>query len=219
MEPERTLVKAERTISWGIYAVAFAAAVVIFGIGMWAGLQIERGVTDQLMGTASTLNQNWVSLETLLLMEDSPMFCTYLQDQMTSFDSETFDLGKKIGYMEERRGVDPNLKSEYMSLEIRDYLTAQRINKRCGTNTSLILYFVSSSSCPTCPQQGTELTKARDNNDIRVYTFDMDVTNSMVGSLAKIYNITNYPSIVVNDKTYSGIMDSESIVNATQSKG
>jgi len=215
-EEERRLVKTERGISWKVYAAAFVSSLVIFGIGIWTGLQIEKGVTDQLTDTANTISQSWVSLETLLMMEDSPMFCEYITDQMQSFDSETFDLGKKIGYMEERRGVDPNLKSEYMSLETRDYLTAQKINTRCGTNTSLILYFVSSSSCPACPQQGAELTKARESGDIRIYTYDMDIKNSMASSLAKMYDVTTYPSIVVDGKKHVGLISSDDILVAAK---
>lgn len=219
IESEKKLVKTERTISWTLYGAAFVAALVIFGIGIWIGLQIESSVTNQLTNTATTINQDWVSLETLMMMENSPMFCGYIKDQMQSFDSETVDLGNKIGVMEESRGVDPNLKFEYMSLETRDYLTAQMINERCGTNTSLILYFISSSNCPICSQQGAELTTARENRNIRVYTFDMDVNNSMASALADAYNIFSYPSIVVNGKTYTGLVSSASILLATNSSG
>jgi hypothetical protein len=205
--------KTKREISWGLYAAAFIISAIIFGIGMWAGLRIEKSVTEELSATVNRIDQQWIALETLMLMDSSPAFCDYLTQEMQSFDSETFSLGQRIGYMEEKKGVDPSLKSEYMSLEVRDYLVASKINEKCGANTSLVLYFVSSSDCPNCKEQGIQLTSARERTGARVYTFDMDVENSMVSALDGIFKIDSYPSIVIDSKKYTEYMTADSIVS------
>jgi glutaredoxin-related protein len=119
--------------------------------------------------------------------------------------------------MEEKKGVDPSLKSEYMSLEIRDYLVANKINEKCNENASLILYFVSSANCPSCKDQGNQLTLARESTGARVYTFDMDVNNSMVSALAGMFSISTYPSIVIDSTTYSGYMTADKILSEIKS--
>jgi len=207
------LQKTKREISWGLYATAFIISAIIFGIGMWAGLQIEKSVTEELSATVSRIDQQWIALGTLMLMDNSPAFCDYLTQEMQSFDSETFSLGQKIGYMEEKKGVDPSLKSEYMSLEVRDYLVANKINEKCGTNTSLVLYFVSSSNCLDCKEQGNQLTSARESTGARVYTFDMDVENDMVSVLSGAFKVNTYPSIVINSTKHTGYMTADSIVS------
>ena len=207
------LQKTKREISWRLYAVAFIISAVIFGIGMWAGLQIEKSVTEELSTTVSRIDHQWIALETLMLMDSSPAFCDYLTQELQSFDSETFSLGQRIGYMEEKKGVDPSLKSEYMSLEVRDYLVANKINEKCGANASLVLYFVSSSNCSNCKEQGSQLTSARKSVGARVYTFDMDVKNSMVSALAGIFKINSYPSIVIDSRKHTEYMTANSIVS------
>jgi len=207
------LKKTRREISWRLYAAAFIISAITFGIGMWAGLQIEKSVTEELSMTVSRIDQQWIALETLMLMDSSPAFCDYLTQEMQSFDSETFSLGQRIGYMEEKKGVDPSLKSEYMSLEVRDYLVANKINEKCGANTSLVLYFVSSANCPNCKEQGSQLTSARERTGARVYTFDMDVKNSMVSALAGMFNINSYPSIVIDSKRHTEYITADRIVS------
>jgi hypothetical protein len=205
--------KTKREISWKLYTVAFIISAIIFGLGMWAGLQIEKSVTEELSTTVNRIDQQWIALETLMLMDSSPAFCDYLTQEMQSFDTETFSLGQRIGYMEEKKGVDPLLKSEYMSLEVRDYLVANKINEKCGANTSLVLYFVSSSDCPNCKEQGNQLTSARERTGARVYTFDMDVKNSMVSAVAGIFKINAYPSIVIDSAKHTEYMTSDLIVS------
>lgn len=211
---EMELQKTKREISWGLYATAFVISAIIFGVGIWVGLQIENSATASLSNNVNSINQQWTNLETLIMLDSSPNFCNYFTEEMKSFDSETYSIGQQIGYMEEKTGVDPDLKSEYMSLEIRDYLTAEELNEKCAMNTPLVLYFVSSDNCPTCQSVGNELTAARQETGARVYTFDTAVNNSMVSSLASIFEITTYPTILINSLKYSGPLQANDIATA-----
>jgi hypothetical protein len=208
-----SLKKTERNVSWNIYIIALVFSIIIFGSGMWAGLQIEKSVTEKMMDTISTVRQSITSLETMLLFEESPEFCDFFNEEMNKFDSETASLGEKIGYMEEHRGEDLALKSEYMTLELRDYLLVKRIDKVCGTKTNIILYFLNSDTCSDCFSQGLELTKARQNTSMRVYSFDIIVNNTAITALQKSFNVSSFPSLVINGKKWTGLMHSEEILN------
>lgn len=211
------LQKTKREISWRLYITAFIISAIIFGVGIWVGLQIEKSTTTSLLDTVNSMDQQWTTLETMMMLDSSPMFCNYFTDQMKNFDSETFSLGQQIGYMEEKTGVDPSLKSEYMSLEVRDYLAAEKLNEKCGMNTPLVLYFVSSTNCPACQSIGNELTNARQQTGARVYTFDVDVNNSMVSALSRVFEIQYYPSIIIDSVRYSGLMQSNAMAAAINS--
>ncbi len=206
--------KTERTINWSIYFIGFVISALIFGIGFWFGSQIETGVAEQLKRTIDITRGGVVSVETMLILENDSSFCEFFMDEMAKSDSETYELGKKIGYMEERKGVDPQLKADYMTLEFRDYLLSKRIDAKCNGNSTLVLYFLSSSSCPDCKSQGLELTKVRDQIPLRVYSFDMDINNSLVNSLSKSYEIERYPTLIINDKKYVGYLSSQDILKA-----
>jgi hypothetical protein len=101
-----------------------------------------------------------------------------------------------------------------MSLELRDYMLTKRINSKCGDNTTLVLYFLSSSSCPDCRAQGDELTKAREQGSLRVYSFDMDINNSLTQSLMQMHKIDKYPTTIISDKKHEGYLTSQEILNA-----
>ena len=208
--------KTNRSVNWGLYGTAFVISAVIFGVGFWLGVQIEKGVAAEVSNQIGKVRQNIGSLETLFLLEDSSMFCGSMTFEMDKFDSETFDLGARIGFMEEHKGIDPSLKSEYMSLELRDYLLVQKINKKCGGNVTTILYFLSSSSCEECRSQGLELTKTRESIAARVYSFDLDINNSFVNAFAASLKVTQYPAIVVNNRVYTGFTPSDSILRAVR---
>lgn len=206
------LTKTQRRIDWGTYLFAFVAAVVIFGIGLWIGLSIEQEVSQGIMASMERTRQQIAAIEMMLLLEDDGTFCDLFDEAIERIDRETFEFGKKIGYMEERKGADLQLKADYMLLELRDYLLIKNFENRCGKNLNVVLYFLSSSNCTQCGTQGAELTQAKESVGIRVYSFDADVSSTAVQALIGKYNITAYPSLVIGEKGYSGLMAAEQII-------
>lgn len=204
--------KTNREFNWKIYVTGFVITSIIFSVGIFVGLQIESEVSSQLIQNIEQTKQKISAVETMLILEDSPVFCEFFAEEVGKFDAETSELGQKIGYMEERKNIDPELKIAYMTLELRDYLLVKKINERCNQNTTLILYFLSSNDCKDCRNQGTELTKAREENEIRVYSFDSYVNSSVARALIKSYDITSYPSLVINENKYEGLMNKEQIL-------
>jgi len=208
--------KTERQINWSIYVIGFIISTIIFGAGFWLGSQIEKSVSESLQKTIGDTRSKITSIETMLILQDDPAFCSFFLDEISNFDKETYALGTKIGYMEERKDIDPQLKADYMALELRDYFLAKKINSKCGSNASLVLYFLSSSSCSTCRAQGNELTSARQQAAIRVYSFDIDINSSLVNSLVQSQSIKTYPTLVINDKKYEGYVTMQAILDAVK---
>jgi hypothetical protein len=198
------LKKLERKISWDLYLTAFVISLVIFGVGIWVGLQIEQEVNSQLIQNIQSTNNKMLLLSNLLLLENDSAFCKYIEKEMSVFDDETYQIGKQIGFMEEKRGIDEDLKKIYMELEFRDYLLSKKINEKCNSKQNIILYFVSSSNCSICKEQGEKISAAKEGTNTRVYTFDIDIESELISSLLQKYNISRTPSIIINDKIYSG---------------
>lgn len=210
------LQKIERKISWNLYITAFVISLIIFGIGIWFGLQIERSVTEQIDYKINSLDNRLIAVANIMLMENETGYCDYLKSEMNKFDEETYELGMQIEFMEEKRGVDPNLKINYMELEFRDYLLSKKLNEMCGKNETLVLYFVSSEECNNCKLQGENITSARKKIGMRVYTFDVSINSSVTRALIERFNISNVPIIVINDKIYNKFMSEEEIISASQ---
>jgi len=200
-----------RKLNWQLYVAALLITIIVFGSGLWVGIQIEKGVTAGVDARIAEVRQRSLSVETMLLMEESPQFCSFFVEEMNAFDSETYDLGQKIGYMEDRGQVEPQLKADYMMLELRDYLLLLRVSKRCNMTSNVILYFLSSTDCASCRQQGDEITKARQGTSVRVYSFDMAINSTAISAFQRSYNVTMYPTLIINGNKFSGLMTAKDI--------
>lgn len=205
------LKKTIRKLNWQLYVAALLITIIVFGSGFWVGLQIEKNATAGVDASIAEVRQRSLSVETMLLMEESPQFCSFFVEEMNNFDSETYDLGQKIGYMEDRGQVEPQVKANYMMLELRDYLLLQRINKRCNMTSDVVLYFLSSADCASCRQQGDEITRARQGTSVRVYSFDAAINSTAISALQLSYNVTMYPTLIINGKKFSGLMAAKDI--------
>ncbi|MCS7109668.1 MAG: hypothetical protein NZ903_02640 [Candidatus Micrarchaeota archaeon] len=207
------LKKIERKISWNLYINAFVISLIIFGAGIWFGIQIEKAATAQISERIENVGEKISTLSVLMLLENEKEYCPYLKEQMMMFERETYQLGEEIEYMEEKKGGNEIIKIEYMELEFRDYLLSKKMNQICNERQNLILYFVNSENCEICRKQGDIITSIRKRTNTKVYTFDMAINSSLVEILKRKYRIDTVPSIVINDEIYSGFMDEEAIIS------
>ena len=130
---------------------------------------------------------------------------------------ELFELGQKLTSMENSLGKKNqqvlDLKKYYSVLEIRQYLFVKKASKQCNKSATPILYFYSNEEdCADCEQQGFILNYIRNElPDIHVFSFDSNLESSPVKALILNYNVTSVPSLVINQKTYAGLRDSDEV--------
>ena len=108
------------------------------------------------------------------------------------------------------------LKNEYILAQIRYWLLAERTRKLCGSDIVSILYFVSDEKeCPDCDKQAFVLTylKKKFKDKLLVFSFDSKFESEpMISLLKKAYNITTYPTIVIEDKPKARFQDKDTIL-------
>ena len=208
---------ANRKISTKLYLTAFILAIVIFASGIFIGMRLDEfnfvGITYEV----DLLSQRIASIQLLMLMEgNSSDFCPVYKAELTNLDEEMQKIGYKLTFLESEKGVtEPKLKKQYFILETESYLLSERVKKLCTDNSSLIVYFYSNSNCSVCRSQGDEILKARDatitKKNVKIYSFDTDLDSPVVEALEKRYNVTTYPSIVINGVKYVTYRDSANI--------
>ncbi len=92
------------------------------------------------------------------------------------------------------------------------------LKEKCKTDDIIILYFYS-IPCPDCIQQGLVLDDLRESvfkDKLKVFVLDINVEEPMIDILKKTYNITQTPSFVLQDKSYTGFVDKNSFINIIQ---
>ncbi len=199
-----------REISLSLYIAAFIISVVLFSAGIYVGKAMEIGNVTGLSEGISLANSKMNSIELLYLMgEDSATLCPVYRSELQKLDTQTESLGYQISYLEDKGTRDPELKRQYFMLEASAYLLSQKVMTRCsGTaNYSTVLYFYNNRNCANCTAQGLALldVKKKMGDKLRVYSFDGGLGSEIVDVLRLKYNVTVYPSLVINGQsTYPG---------------
>ena len=114
------------------------------------------------------------------------------------------------------------LRERMFDLDIQSYLLSKRIKERCGENSTILIYFYSNANCSSCRQQGFDILRARDDTAgkvplVRIYSFDGDLGSPVANGLKAQFNVTQYPSMVINGALNSGTMSKDSIIAALKS--
>lgn len=207
-------IKTNKSIQHKKYALVFIMTCVIFALAFYISNYFGNKKVADIKATADKISIDILSSETQyeLLQESS---CANFKNNVLS--DEINAIGEKLSYAENQQGIDSadvkNLKRYYSLLEIKDYLLMKKIYHKCDIRPTNIIYFYSNNNCDDCRKQGYVLTRLREEYpDVRIYTFDYDLDLNALATLISINKIkAPLPSIVINDKTYQGFQDIESI--------
>ncbi len=96
---------------------------------------------------------------------------------------------------------------DYFLTEIQFFLIAQEIDQKCEKDNVKIIYFYDESADD---KQGKILDylKYRFKNDILVFSFNSAFKEEpMIAILLESYNISTYPSVVIEDTVFQGHTD------------
>lgn len=207
-----------RKMSVPIYIAAFVISVLIFAVGVYVGNTMDNVVKDSIYSDLENVHRQAQASELLILLEDSPAFCPVYAEEAGRMGRETEELGTKIAYAEDVRGMsDPELKRQYFMLEAQAYLISKKVKEQCNDGADLILYFYSNRDCSSCAEQGHVLDTVRaSRNNTKVYSFDVDLGSSIVAALKSQYGVTSYPAVVVNGQAYNRFVNAEELAGILQ---
>jgi len=200
----------ERKLSLPIYVSAFIATLMIFVIGIAVGHVIDTSAMGGISDDMSSLSHKVSAVQLLMLMEgNSSSSCPVYLSELGAIDDEVEKVGYRLSYMEDEKGVfDSELKKQYFVLEAESYLLSGKAKTLCNDKSVLLINFYSNKDCARCREQGTEILKARDDLvskvPVKLYSFDGELNSPVADALVAQYNVTSYPTILIDGKGYSG---------------
>lgn len=209
----------ERKITYSIYIGAFIVSLIIFVTGIYVGSVLDTNSLNNINDQVSTISQKVASIQLLMLSEgNSSSFCPVYSSELQSVDQDVETVGYQLSFLEDEKGVsDVDLKKQYFILEAESYLLSEKIKILCGDNSVLLINFYSNTNCTTCKEEGTQVLMARDalnsTTDIKLFSFDGDLGSPVAEAFKSEYNVTTYPSIIVNGQNYPGYSDSQQLEN------
>ncbi|MFH0862990.1 MAG: hypothetical protein V1875_08180 [Candidatus Altiarchaeota archaeon] len=210
-------------VSHWVFAKAFVVTVlvlvIIYSLNVFLNSKREISITDDMDASLETMEEMQALTYLAPLFHDNET-CVTLKSQLKLLDTQTWKLGNKIEDYHK-------LTQEYMSnpeyykqkrkfnrQEVMYLSLLRQIRDKCSLNQSIILYFYSNpKKCQQCDQQAFVLTHLHQKMDqeISIFSFDYDLDLPSVSVLKDVYNVGELPCIVIEDGTYCGLQDKETI--------
>ncbi len=200
---------------WKKYVIVFFITATLFASAFYVTDYFYNNKINQLKSIQDNISIDILSSETQfsLLQELS---CKNVDNSVLS--QEINNIADKINYSEKNFATDNTdiryLKKYYSLLEIKDYILMKKINERCNSENSFILYMYSTDpTCTDCIKQEYVLSVLRAKYpQLRIYSFDYNLDLSAIEALISIYKIPeNVPVMVIDGKNYPGFKTTEEI--------
>lgn len=218
-----------RKISRSRYFFAATITAGIFLLGLFLGLIIENHRLEFIQNEDTIQKLEYNSLQVLYAYIDqlsASQECDTIPKvydlslehlENTRIRLENYDREAKIKEEEFAK-----LKREYVQAQLRYWLLAQKINEMCDLDIVSVLYFFSTDKeCPDCEEQGFVLTYLKDIFKTKLLIFAIDSNyeeEPMIGLLKRSYNITKYPTIVIEENKYEGFTKKDEILDEVCSR-
>ena len=198
------------------YFLAFVLTVVVFSLGAVVGILLEAARLEDTRQI--TLNEK-VNLQSLQLqqryIESGIADCNALNQIL---EANIDDLTRKMGIIAdyEKKAF---LNEKEFNLQLRDYFltemqflfVSQEIDKKCEKDNVKILYFYDESTFDT---QGKVLDYLRKlfKGKVMIFSFNSAFEQEpMIRTLLASYGITEYPSVVVENRVFQGHTNVETL--------
>ncbi len=211
-----------RKITKELYVFVGVMTVLVFLLGLTAGylFDMTRVKWVDLQNKKQQANYESLQFQYLYLssLENSNFSCTVLQ---TTLDNVVSDLGRSLDKLEEfkkdSRFNDDTyqlLQRQYILDNIRYWFFAKKSREKCGSDVVTVLYFYD-EECGNCPDQGVVLSYFKKIFEDRLLVFPIDMTMAkeepMLRVLKNVYGVQQHPTIVVEEKPYTGVIDKEQL--------
>ncbi len=200
-----------------LYTLAAILTTIVFLFGVFLGIEInvqqsevlkEEFKEAQMMIESANLNE---ILYDLSIRNET---CDLSLGILEKLSNDSYATGIKLEKFEESKKIDiptyKNLKKDYTLMQTQHYIFTRKLKERCNFNYSIILYFYN-SKCDKCNDQGMILTdlKRKYANELMVFSFDADLDLSTIDAFKKIYNIVEFPTLIINEKKYGFLTKKE----------
>jgi hypothetical protein len=209
-----------------IYMFAALSSIALYMVGVFSGALIYSFTEDKISSQFDNIyseidNYNndleSIKFQQLYLSSNQELGCGFaiasLKELHNEFQYFWEKLPDKLEVYDKYYPIDEeyeNIKRKYMEVSIKAWLLSLSVKDKCGESVVPILYFYS-GDCEKCIEQGYILDNIRNDTNAITYTVDLDLDLEAINIIKETYNITKVPSLLINDKVYSGLMKYEKV--------
>jgi len=208
-----------RKIHWKYYSIAAAFAILLFFSGLLLGMIIELKKISYLEEKFKELEISRIDneVENLLASYFNISSCEIFKYRIEKIIPLVAKFGDEVELYEATKKINTkeyeNLKKKYTLLNIRYWIFVEKLKETCHYNFTTILYFYSNKNCKDCEMQGYVLSyiKKKYPQKVMIFAIDGNMNLETVKMLKNIYNVTEYPTLVINGHVLKGFQSLETI--------
>ncbi len=207
-----------RQIYLRTYVIVAFISLLVFSLGFLLSVLIDdqRLVKIEKATKVQELNYKSLQFQQLYLntltnnTESCPVFELSLQSSIKSLtDSlermESYKVSANFNQKEFNE-----LARTYVLDNLRYWLFAKKTKELCSLDFVTVLYFYSDEKCSICPDQGVILSYYKKLLGDRLLVFpiniDLEADEASIEMLKRRYNVTSYPTIIVKEAKYEGVV-------------
>jgi len=213
----------KRQLSVRRYLIAGIITTLIFILGFLLGMIIDYERIQYLESQYAVHELDYRSLQLQFSLLD---LSGHDERSCAAFDkvmeSSVAELSTSLEEVERYQDFSTTQNEEFTSIErrytldnIRYWLIVREAQELCPIDRLTVLYFFSLENCPNCPDQGVILTyfKKRFGDSLLVFPINTDIAadEPIISVIQSRYNVTTYPSIVIGDAMYSGVVEKDQL--------
>lgn len=212
----------DRTISWEFIFIAVVLTLTLMTGMFFMGQALSDEKVGKLGDTLEqfALERDAQDLSRRIAQNLPHNNCKALNVATSQTIDDIRNLRENMEVYEQARKLENDeyetLKKRYTNLLLEYWLTTQEIEEMCGSDIVTVLYIYSTpGECPRCADQGTVLTKYRQEYDNQLLVFPLDASLDLkpVELIINSYGIDQYPALIVGDDYYEGFKNNEEFGN------
>lgn len=209
------------------YVLAFVITAAIFFLGFFFGfiMDLQRINYFQTVNDANQMNIRSLQIQDDLVNSGTARNqCAAFRFMFDKAITELENNRERLELYSQQSNVKQadfdTIKREYMLSQINFWQISQNLKESCPNASdfvTIIYFFSDAKKCPDCDKQATVLNyyKSQLKENILIFSIDeqMDSTEPLVKLLKNIYDVNNYPTLVVENITYENYTDQHELGN------
>jgi len=200
-----------------VYVFVAILSIILYALGILTGIYLqkntERVVEKRLDEIEKSIESTQLEYLYITSLGDK-ISCDALKTMVEDTTNNVWQIGRELIELEGSKSDRFfELKKQYSLLSIRAWILNNYLNDKCDGRKIILLYFYS-IPCPDCERQGRELDELREDfkDGIKIFVLDGGLDLPMINTLKKTYGVNVTPSIVFENKTFSGFISKEELI-------
>lgn len=212
-----------RRIQKGRYFFVLIATIIVFSLGLLLGIVLNEKKVNLIEQMSVSQNLDDLSLQLQFTYLNSldvsgEKECAVMRAALEESWANLADAYEKMTKYADAPDSDPEtvrlLKRNDLLNNVRYWFLLKKAKTFCVLDDSVsVLFFFSEEDCPECEIQSIMLEHYKQifGDQFLLFHINVRVNDPMVKILLNQYSIDSYPSVVIEERKFEGIMDKEEL--------